>query len=150
MALPRTYGDVRSRVLDRGFWAGIRMRLASRSRLTNLGVLLLAGALVLSLLGNMQTPAAPRVEPPALLCEQSAPDYNVNARLSMPELPGGTTEETLKHLIIVPGHAVWSASARSAWLTKQRAATCRKSRMRTIGSSSRTSAKGACRRSSST
>ena len=46
MALPRSYADIRARVVDRGFWSTVHARLAARSRVTNLGVLLLALSLI--------------------------------------------------------------------------------------------------------
>ena len=109
MALPRSYADIRARVVDRGFWSTAHARLAARSRVTNLGVLLLALALVLSLLFNLHGGAPPRVlRMPPPQCPVTEHTYDVNLRLAMPALPPHDT--ALSHLVLVAGHAIWSTS----------------------------------------
>ncbi|KAF8633638.1 hypothetical protein AX15_001325 [Amanita polypyramis BW_CC] len=69
-------------------------RLRSRARLSNAGLLLLLSLLTLSLLFNVTFYVSPRaIDPlPHLLTA----------------IPHDDTRETLTHLIIVPGHAIWT------------------------------------------
>ncbi|WFD30582.1 hypothetical protein MSPP1_001603 [Malassezia sp. CBS 17886] len=119
MALPHTYTDLRSGLGGRGALAALRVTLASRSRVTNLGVVLLAAALVISLLFNMRRKTLfvelPGMEPQ----EAMFPAPTVNLRMSLPPLRDAMP---LSHLIVVAGHAVWtgsdavSANNDSAWV----------------------------------
>lgn len=110
MSLPSTVADIQRRMIDHGFWASIHSRLAARSRVTNLGVLLLSLALVLSLLWNTRSKEVV-VTRPATSEVRVENSFGVgNIRKMLPPSPAeGNTP--LTHLIVVAGHAIWSMSS---------------------------------------
>jgi hypothetical protein len=87
-----------------------RQRLGARSRVTNLGILLLLSFSVLSLFLNLRlwlSSGDPRGHPPKGWASWDTffgdtPDTLLN---SLPEPAKGT--ENLNHLIVVVGHAIW-------------------------------------------
>lgn len=83
------------------------MRMSARSRVTNLGVALLLGALALSLLFNIRRTTV-YIEVPRILdagdeCKKK--DFHMRDTLS--KYPG-EDKQPLQHLVIVAGHAIWS------------------------------------------
>ena len=96
----------RSRSFD--YRAALRS-LSGRSRLTNLGVLLLAALGCVSFLYNL-----------AFIFSSSASPYSSDVGFVGYAPPGSIlatirrdeTLERLSHLIVVPGHAIWSGSKR--------------------------------------
>ena len=109
MSLPHLYSDLHGKLMDRGVWASLRARLAARSRVTNLGVVMLTIALVISMLLNMRhTTRIVKVPiPPATGVE--CPEHFGNVRTLLPVLPG-YGKVKLTHLVIVAGHAVWKGN----------------------------------------
>lgn len=105
MALPRTYADLRSRVLDRGMWASIHARAAARSRVTNLGVVLLVSALIMSLLANLRSSGTRVVTVTAPQKPEKHTAFEM-PRKDMPSLPSNVPN--LRHLVVVAGHAIWN------------------------------------------
>lgn len=105
MALPRTYADLRTRLLDRGTWATIHSRAAARSRVTNLGVGLLIAALTISLLFNLRGSGAPAAAPSSPLHTETHEAAEL-PREDVPALPSGVVP--LRHLVVVAGHGIWN------------------------------------------
>lgn len=109
MSLPYSWKDVQRRIMDRGVWANVHARMSARSRVTNLGVILLACAFFVSLLFNTRSR---KIYVTAPTSEQSNCDpipYNIHMRDAVPKYPGAD-KSPLTHLVIVAGHAIWNGN----------------------------------------
>lgn len=86
-----------------------RFTLLGPSRVTNLGILILGGSLLLSLLFNLRAFVFRYSQPENQL---SSPTFDTRRRTSVPRSVLETIQRDqaftgLEHLIIVAGHAVW-------------------------------------------
>jgi len=79
--------------------------LTRRSRITNLGVLLLASCFAISLFLNLRYWA---------LHHPFHPDIQQSAKLQFATVERPPTRNNLDHLIVVPCHAIWRGS--NSWL----------------------------------
>ncbi|WFD03333.1 hypothetical protein MOBT1_002022 [Malassezia obtusa] len=89
------------------------MRLAARSRVTNLGVALLAIALAISVLLNMRHTTRIVTEPVVQNTGIECPERFRNMRAVLPILPGHDKVK-LTHLVVVAGHAIWKGNTGSS------------------------------------
>ncbi|WFD00423.1 hypothetical protein MYAM1_003172 [Malassezia yamatoensis] len=106
MSLPHMYADLQGKLADRGVWSSIQSRLAARSRVTNLGVVMMTFALVVSLMLNMRHTTRIVHVPVAQSSGVECPERFGNVRSVLPVLPG-YGKVKLTHLVMVAGHAVW-------------------------------------------
>lgn len=95
--------------MDRNVWANFHTRMSARSRVTNLGVALLAFALFISMIFNTRTR---KIYVPVTSQMQAGDErisFNNHLRDAMPKYPGAD-ENPLTHLVIVAGHAIWKGN----------------------------------------
>lgn len=113
MSLPHVYSDLQGKFMDRGLFSSVQMRLAARSRVTNLGVALLAIALAISVLLNMRHTTRIVTEPVVQNTGIECPERFRNMRAVLPILPGHDKVK-LTHLVVVAGHAIWKGNTGSS------------------------------------
>ncbi|GAA5859454.1 hypothetical protein JCM1840_004623 [Sporobolomyces johnsonii] len=85
--------------------------LTQRARTTNLAVLLLAAVTAISLIANLRFSIGHEVFPHRL---PSSPSVPLSIRATLP-----TPHSNLKHLVMVPGHAIWEGCDASHATTDQ-------------------------------
>jgi len=107
MSLPYTLTDVYEKVMGPTMWNHMQARMSARSRVTNLGVALLLGALALSLLFNFRRPTVFVEVPRVLAAKDDCKKKDFHMRDALPKYPG-EDKQPLQHLVIVAGHAIWS------------------------------------------
>lgn len=88
-------------------WNNLHVRMSARSRVTNLGVALLLGALALSLLFNLRRSTVVVEVTRFLDAKEECKKKDFHMRDSLPKYPG-EDKQPLQHLVVVAGHAIWS------------------------------------------
>lgn len=107
MSLPYTLADLQKKLMGPTMWTNLHVRLSARSRVTNLGVVLLLGALALSLLFHIRRPTVFIEAPRVLDTKDECKKTDFHMRDALPPYPG-EDKQPLQHLVIVAGHAIWS------------------------------------------
>ncbi|KAF9564768.1 hypothetical protein CPC08DRAFT_705067 [Agrocybe pediades] len=104
----------RTRYLDSSLRKNVLDTLTRRSRLTNLGVCLLAGLCAISLLYNLRYWALPPKYNNYGLYNQGSPQHDNHAHFAI-KRPASRKE--LNHLIMVPCHSIWKGT--KSWLEEK-------------------------------